>query len=330
MLRWGAIAMVSSVLALTEPLRVELTQPSHDPKMLELLAPYIWPAVVVLCLLLLLRPIRFLLHQIATRATEVSIGSWATFKLPGLQEAPTDVGTQSIRDLDGTVWQESGSNLLAQFQASRTPEYALVDLGAGGEWISSRLFIFAVMLQRMKGLRCIVFVSSTPTENRRFLGCASPESVRWRLAADQPWLEAAFAQAYAGVTGPPNMLSRNSPFTDIKGALDPQVAQMVVSGFIQGLKQPPPHPNPQEFVTIRSGDEHATWISAAELERVMGTGLWLDSVPENKDDSPAANRAQVRRILDKRSPYVAQTRDGSFVSLISRIALLEEVATRVA
>lgn len=31
--------MVSSVLALTEPLRVELSQPSHDPKLLELLAP---------------------------------------------------------------------------------------------------------------------------------------------------------------------------------------------------------------------------------------------------------------------------------------------------
>lgn len=142
--------MVSSVLALTEPLRVELSQPGHDPKLLELLAPYVWPAVVVLCVLLLLGPIRLLLKQIATRATEVSIGSWATFKLPGLQEAPTDLGTQSIRDLDGTVWQESSSNLLAQFQASQTPEYALVDLGGGGEWISSRLFIFAVMLQRMK------------------------------------------------------------------------------------------------------------------------------------------------------------------------------------
>lgn len=154
--------------------------------------------------------------------------------------------------------------------------------------------------------------------------------MRWRLAADQPWLEAAFAQAYAGVTGPPNMLSRGSPFTDIKGALDPQMAQMVVSGFIQSLKQSPPHPIPQEFVEIRSGDEHATWITASELERFMGTGLWLDSVPENADNSPAANRAQVRRILDKRSPYVAQTIDGSFISLISRVALLDEVAARIA
>jgi hypothetical protein len=119
------------------------------------------------------------------------------------------------------------------------------------------------------------------------------------------------------------------PFTDVKGALDPQTAQVVVSGFIRSLKQPAPHQNPQEFVAIRSGDEHATWITSAELERIMGNGLWLDFVPENTDPSAASTRAQIRRILDKRNPYVAQTRNGSFISLISRIALLEEVATRV-
>jgi hypothetical protein len=316
------------ILLLSDPTRIELIQPQHELSLLESLAPYAWPLVVLVCLLLLRDPIRAMLAQIATRATEVSLGSWATIKLPGLQEAPTDQGMLNIKDLAGAVWQESGSNLLAQFQATRTPEYALVDLGAGNEWISSRLFIFAVMLQRMKGLRCIVFVSTTQTQDRSFLGCASPDNVRWRLAADQPWLEAAFAQAYALITGPPTTYSRSNAFTDIKGALEPQVAQTAVSTFVQSLKQPPPHANPAEFVTIHSGDEHATWITAAELERIIGTALWADFVPVNTEASPDANRLQVRRILDKQSPYVAQTNGGTFVSLISRVALLDEIAKR--
>jgi hypothetical protein len=316
------------ILLLSDPIRIEPIQPQHEHPLLESLAPYAWPLVVLLCLLLLRGPIRALPAQIATRATEVSLGSWASIKLPGLQEAPTDQGMLNIKDLVGTVWQESGSNILAQFRATTTPEYALVDLGEGNEWISSRLFIFAVMLQRMKGLRCIVFVSTTQTQDRSFLGCASPDNVRWRLAADQPWLEAAFAQAYAQITGPPSTYSRSNAFTDIKGALEPQVAQTAVSTFVQSLKQPPPHANPTEYVTIHSGDEHATWITAAELERIIGTALWDDFVPVNNEASPDANRLQVRRILDKQSPYVAQTNDGTFVSLISRVALLDEIAKR--
>lgn len=315
--------MIAFLLA--DPIRVEVSQPQHVLSVAEVVAQYCWPFVVLVALLLLHRPVRLLMENIAKNATEVSLGSWATFKLPGLKQAPEDQVILNFKDLEGSVWQESGSNLLAQFQNTRTPEYALLDLGEGGEWISSRLFIFAVMLQRMKGLRCIVFVS-TSNQQTTYVGCAAPDAVRWRLAADQPWLEAAFAQAYAGMAGFPLGMLRSNRFVDVKGALQPQMAQMIVSIFIQNLKEPLPHAVPDEYVSLKNGDEHATWITIAELERILGTDLWTDAVPENADQDPEAKRLQARKILNKPHPYVAQTRDGAFVSLVSRVALLDEVA----
>ena len=319
--------MIAFLLA--DPIQIEVTQAQHAQSAAEALAPFAWPVVLLLALVVFHTPIRSLLARIASQATELSIGSWATIKMPGLEQAPDDPATLGLKDLTGTVWQESGSNLLGQFQAARKPEYALVDLREGGEWISSRLFIFAVMLQRMKGLRCVVFVSSTQQQERTFVGCASPETVRWRLAADQPWLETAFAQAYASVAMLPMNVNRGFVFTDIQGALEPQTAQMVVSNFIASLKQPAPHNFPTEYVTIHSGDEHATWMTAGEIERIIGTGLWTDWVAESADQSPDAKRQHVREIVAKHSPYVAQVRNGAFVSLVSRTALLEEVAERV-
>lgn len=320
--------MLAALLLLVEPIRVEITQPTHDTGVFEKLAAFAWPIVALVALLVLRRPIAKLLDTMGSRGGELSLGSWAAIKLPGLQETSAAQDLLSIKDVAGSMWQESGSNLIAHFTSPQTPEYAVVDLGNGDEWISSRLFIFSVMLQRMKGLRCIVFTRTTPEQTRGFLGSAAPDHVRWHLAADQPWLEAAYAYAYSGIMPMPDMLNRGSALTDAKGALQPPIAQQVVSNFIQSLKHLPPHNFPQDYVSIHSGDEHATWITPSELERIMGRDLWTDSVPENTDDSEAAKRLQVRRILDKQSPYVAQVDKGEFKSLISRVALLDEIAKR--
>ena len=60
-------------------------------------------------------------------------------------------------------------------------DYLAIDLGTG-RWLTSRLFIFAIMLQRMRDLRCFVFLAQEGDEGGRFLGTASPDKVRWALA----------------------------------------------------------------------------------------------------------------------------------------------------
>lgn len=325
---------MSLLVFVPEQLQVELSQAPHDPSRLEKIALFAWPIVVLIAILILRRPLTLFLENIGKHATEISIGSWATIKLPHLQEAPNDNSIPTIKDVAGTGFMESNTQLLAEFYSSTSSEYVYLDLGSGFEWISSRLFIFSVMLQRMKNVKCMVF-----TELGVFVGCASPEAIRWRLAADQPWLELAYANAYAlvasgnpfgaGATRSPLDLARSNGFTRIDGSLNPKDAGQLVSNFVKSLKLNqaiPPFPPPPETVSISSGEERATWVTSSELNRIMGHALWVDSLPYDTSTDPETKKRYIRNILRKTSPYVAITVDRGFKSLVNRVALLDEVA----
>src|SRR5262245_18532085 len=43
----------------------------------------------------------------------------------------------------------------AQLMEAGTWEYAEINLGAGQEWLTSRLFIMAIVFARMKGIKCL-------------------------------------------------------------------------------------------------------------------------------------------------------------------------------
>ena len=188
------------------------------------------------------------------------------------------------------------------------------------------------MLQRMKNLKCIVFTATVGQRTGIFIGWASPETIRWHLAADQPWLESAFAAAYSmiasGAAQSRGSLAstRSDKFTSVDGSLSPPDAQLVVGSFVQSLKQAPPHVLPTEFVSIASGDERATWVTTPELNRIGGSALWTESVPYSTSEEQENRKAYIRRILRKRGSYVAVTVDGAFKSLVNRMALLDEVA----
>ncbi len=39
-------------------------------------------------------------------------------------------------------------------------DYIVVDLEVGKKWLTSRLFIFTLLLKRLRGLRCVVFLGT--------------------------------------------------------------------------------------------------------------------------------------------------------------------------
>jgi hypothetical protein len=161
-------------------------------------ASYAWPIIVLLGLAIFRKSIASFLETVSRRATEIGVGL-ASIKLPEARQAEA-LQTNVIRELETDAWIESSSSWFQAFASSAAnSEYALLNGGDGDQWITSRLFIFSVMLQRMKSLKVIVFTRMDDSGCRRFLGCASPEGVRWALAVAQPWLEIAFAKAYADV-----------------------------------------------------------------------------------------------------------------------------------
>jgi hypothetical protein len=115
--------------------------------------------------------------------------------------------------------------LLEQIQAPGPSDYAVIDLGTGRSWLTTRLFLFAVLLRRMRALRTFVFVETREGVAQRFIGVATPELARWRLAREYPWLERALAHAYAEV-GDYDIRSDS-------GALELPAAGRLVDGFMQ-------------------------------------------------------------------------------------------------
>jgi hypothetical protein len=113
----------------------------------------------------------------------------------------------------------------------------------------SRLFIFAVMLERMQALRCLVFLETHTRTHvpRSFLGTALPHEVRWSLAQQYPWLEEAYVRAQVGVFD--KYESNEWPWPTIlskQGKLSPMDASELVDIFLRHVqgegedkKQPP-------------------------------------------------------------------------------------------
>ena len=159
--------------ATQQPLKVEITAP-RDTSWLGAFAAYAWPIVVLLALALFRKSIASFLETVSRRATEIGVG-WASIKLPEAMQAQT-LQTNVIRELQTDQWMESSSTWFQAFASSAAnSEYALLNLGDGDQWITSRLFIFAVMLQRMKSLKAIVFTKLEASGTPRFIGCAAPE-----------------------------------------------------------------------------------------------------------------------------------------------------------
>jgi hypothetical protein len=131
---------------------------------------------------------------------------------------------------------------LSQLTDPTSADYAIVNLGSGDQWLTSRLYIMAVVFARMKGLKAFVFLGQS-SASRRYFGWADPNRIRWALARRYPWLEAAYSAAYADVTATPNA---TTVVTSAIGRLgyrynsaDPASSIELLKKFLQEIQWPP-------------------------------------------------------------------------------------------
>jgi TIR domain-containing protein len=220
-------------------------------------------------------------------------------------------------------------DLFEAFDNNSSLDYAIIDLGLGQRWLTSRLYLFALILERMRGLRCFVFLETGGKTEQRFLGMASPAEVKWRLACHYPWLETAFAKVYSDMSDHIRILSAT-------GALHDGTAQEIVYCFlshpnIQQRLAPgmPPHPGDSEWeaLSMEYGQqlwEHARWLDATRLGQDLGDVLQQDESTWLKESPHISHLEQVRFILQSNAPFVALVdEEKRFRSLIDRQALLE-------
>jgi hypothetical protein len=312
------------------PIRIEITQPAERPssseKWISLIEKITWPVVVVLGVFVFRKPLSNFLDVIGKRATEISIGSLG-IKLPTMSEAQLgeDVLTFRAADTFMVISSSAKSSLFRMFEEPGKYEFVAINLGRGEMWLSSRLYIFATMLQRMKSLRCIVILGAGADTESQFIGATTPDKIRWGLAMIQPWLEVAYAQAYAQVS---QQLAASGlpPVTNENGGMVADTAEQLVKGFITNLTINPPAPLTFDWVTfaLNQPPEHATWLSREYLEPSLGYILWRDTIVASE------TKKEAKSLLRCSAPYVAKVKkNGEFLSLIDRVAFLDEVMGKI-
>jgi hypothetical protein len=115
-----------------------------------------------------------------------------------LVQLPAPLSTEPLGTLRGEVLPDSGSRAFSVLLRHPAPiAYSVVSLGDGQEWLTSRLLVFAVVLQELRDARCFVFTKRVGESGPdQFVGTVQPDDLRRCFAWRYPWLTAAMAQAW--------------------------------------------------------------------------------------------------------------------------------------
>jgi hypothetical protein len=307
------------------------------------LGAVIWPVVFLAILFAYRSKIPALIEGLASRVNKLEVAGVSLELALAKPFVPEWSGSPTALDLrhKATSIQVNDSTartFLTQLTDEGTGDYAEINLGAGGEWLTSRLFIMAIVFARMKGIKCFVFVETSGAVRKRFVGWAEPARIRWALAKRYPWLERAYAEAYVAISS-----QRNAVVVSHGGRLgyphapgDPGAGIELLKEFLQRIQQPfPPSPLPAEeaqWVVVdpaTNTQEHASWINAEELERLLGNDCNTAVVYSSELRSKNA-AGQLKAFLAVPSQFVAVIADDRrFEYLVRRDMLVEQVAKRM-
>jgi hypothetical protein len=300
------------------------------------------------------RPLSRFVENLGARGQGVKL-SFLEF---GLELSPVpqvhpgwQIGGMDIRRLTSTSLIDSISlPLFEQLSAATNAEYAVIDLGRGDQWLSSRLFAFAVLLERMTGVRCFVFTETKSDVVGRFVGIASPDEVRWALARCYPWLEVAFTFQYAYICGLKMipMADFSKPISEwpvsdgafqlnlsSTGGLEPADARNLVQWFVGMIQKDslPPQANEREWVSGKDETGKTIWERASQLNSEWLHRNLNQVIVRNTSliDSPVMTRSQrIQHIMRLEGQFSALlTNDRQFKYLVDRGALVERATLSV-
>ena len=305
----------------------------------------IWGFLSLVALIIFREPLAKFLSTVGGRISKISIAG-IELELAETPSAQLSSNATSFGSMDSQqLANDSNSQTLKNaLQGRPMPHsYAMIDLGTGRSWLISRLFIFAVMLRLVRGVRCFVFVSGSG-DLHRYLGTIPVEDIRWTLARLYPWLERVFAKAYKDQLWQPQPSpTPAAPITTQGfGTLDKDLAAVMAHEFVLLLKDSwkggeltflngPAEANystlvpnsPDEiWVEVGTSKEYGAWIDADLLLRDFDGVILTERILQR-----ASTEEKVRRVVGLTEPYLAVVGDsGEFISLIDRSKVLEELA----
>lgn len=235
----------------------------------------------------------------------------------------------------------SARNFISQLLEFDTADYAIINIGAGEEWLTSRLYIMAIILSRVKGLKALVFTGI----RTRFIGWAEPEKVRWALAKKYPHLESAYADAYSDITRKNPTNNHDAIVVTTTGRLgyesepnNPQPSIDLLQEFLKRIERPSiPLPPSEELKTDwvlidpqSQTYERATWLTTDKLEAILDEDLCVTSFNDEtlKSKDP---EEQIHLVLSTPYRWIAlTTEEQKFDRLSDRNILLKQIDKQLA
>lgn len=304
------------------------------------LSALIWPLVVLIVLLAYRRQLPGVFRALSNRLTGVGVAGFSIELAVAKPFTPEWAGPMDLRNSATAVQvnDSTAGNFVSQLREGGPADYAQVNLGCGSEWLTSRLFIMAILFPRTKGIDAFVFVETVSGIRKRFIGWAEPERVRWALAGRYRWLELAYADAYAALlTQQPGTVVASS-----QGRLgydsdpaNPGPSAELVREFLQRVQAAPPMlpADLSDWIPIDAATntwEHASWISGALLEELLGDDCRRAALgtTELRTLKPADS---LHLLFSEPARFMAVTGpDQRFEYLIDRDELLPQAARQLA
>jgi hypothetical protein len=309
-----------------------------------LVSAIVWPAVIIGVVWFLRAPIRAFADRISTSAEGVSIGAQGLSIQLGTTvthvPAQTETALAGVRRPDPApaVVDSMALTMFQQLNLEAPAPYLAVDLGTGREWLTSRLFIFAVLLRAMRRTEVLAFLETAGDVRGRFVGLAACERVRWSLAHAYPWLEQAFARAYADATSNAPGTTEDASFvTDNEGRLEQSVAHRIATNFVVAVQRNAPRraakaePPPDWVIEPRPRGvfaEHASWLSGADLEKLLGEAMHRFAyVREDAPGQPADRARAALRVTGEDLVALVDEQRRFRELIVDRREALEALAT---
>jgi hypothetical protein len=299
------------------------------------IAAVIWPITILILLLLYRRTVIAFVKGLSHRVSKFEFAGISLELAKAEQFTPQWAQTPTALDLRNKaaaveVNDSTAASFLAQLNNKSEGEYSVINLDEGEDWLTTRLYILSIVFSRMKGVRCFAFVETVRGIRGSFVGWAKPEKIRWALARKFPWLEQAYANAYAQFHQQQKgyIVTNSGKLGYDFNPDDPRPAIELLTEFLRQVQQAVPGNNPDEWIlldTAAATYERAHWINGKQIEDILGGDCVRSYV--RSEIQFKSKEDQLKTFLAMAHEYVAVTNDNlRFEYLINRNQILEQIA----
>ena len=293
-----------------------------------------WPVAILIIAVVFRKSLAAFVTSIGSRITKLSVFNVGFELVPATAATATPLLDDIRTATNSAEISDSSRMMLDQVELATPADYAQLDIGNGEEWLTTRLYLAAVMLKRMRGVQIFVFVGKVSGEEKRFIAAAEVEPMRWSLARRYPWLESAWIRANSGVfpaaKAPHNRHAPPMVTTD-NGAFPPNLARDVSRRFIESLQATaiPANAGKSEWTSFTARKaERAVWVTHSLLESLLPQKARENWV---YDDPDAPRDRRTRALLRRNGNFVpVLNEDRRFVRLANRRVVIEDMARTVA